>query len=58
MFLILIGGQALHTPTGADLAHYSHEQRWIVVLNFVAKTYVATALAANIQYSGSFSDRK
>lgn len=58
VFLIYIATGTMHTPTGDDLAHYSHEQRWIVVLNFVAKTYVATALAANIQYSGSFADRK
>lgn len=58
VFLIYIATGTMHTATGDDLAHYSHEQRWIVVLNFVAKTYVATALAANIQYSGSFSDRK
>mgnify|MGYP004286551809 FL=1 len=58
VLLIGIGGAVYHTPTGDDLMHYSHEQRWIVILNFVSKTYVATALAANIQYSGSYADRK
>ena len=58
VLLIGIGGAVYHTPTGDDLMHYSHEQRWIVLLNFISKTYVATALAANIQYSGSFADRK
>ena len=58
VLLIGIGGAVYHTATGNDPAHYNHEERWIVVLNFIAKTYVATALAANIQYSGSYSDRK
>ena len=58
VLLIGIGGAVYHTPTGDDLMHYSHEQRWVVLLNFISKTYVMTALAANIQYSGSFSDRK
>lgn len=58
VLLIGVGGAVYHTATGADLAHYNHEERWIVVLNFISKTYVMTALNANIQYSGSFADRK
>lgn len=56
---MLIGMRAQYDPTGhTDTAFAMHEQRWILLLSFIAKTYVATALAANIQYSGSFSDRK
>lgn len=58
VLLIGVGGAVYHTATGADLAHYNHEERWIVVLNFISKTYVMTALNANIQYSGAFADRK
>ena len=58
VLLIGVGGAVYHTATGDDLNHYNHEERWIVLLNFISKTYVATALAANIQYSGSFADRK
>ena len=58
VLLIGVGSATYHTATGDNLAHYNHEERWIVVLNFIAKTYVMTALASNIQYAGSFADRK
>jgi len=60
VLLINLGFTGYYSPPlgTVDMNHANHEQRWIVVLNFVAKTYVATALAANIQYSGSYSDRK
>ena len=35
-------------------AHSWHEQRWILLLSFIAKIYVSDALASNIQYSGSY----
>lgn len=42
-------------PAGTvDMVHANHEQRWIVVLSFIAKVYVSEALASNIQYSGSY----
>ena len=42
-------------PVGTvDTNHALHEQRWIYVLSFIAKVYVSEALAANINYSGSY----
>ena len=35
-------------------SHAHHEQRWILMLSFIAKIYVSEALAANINYSGSY----
>lgn len=60
VLLINIGFAAYYTPPAGtvDTDHAHHEQRWIVFLSFVAKTYVMTALASNIQYAGSFADRK
>ena len=39
-----------------DTGHSFHEQRWILVLSFIAKIYVSDALASNIQYSGSYDN--
>ena len=58
VFMIGIGGAVYHTPTGDDHAHFNHEQRWIVFLNFISKLYVMTALASNIHYAGPFAVNK
>ena len=57
-FMIGIAGAVYHTPTGDDHAHFNHEQRWVVFLNFISKLYVMTALASNIQYAGPFEENK
>lgn len=50
--LVMILG--IHTQYVAADGHAHHEQRWILVLSLIAKVYVSEALAANINYSGSY----
>lgn len=55
ILLIHVPSAGGYDATGAaDATHAWHEQRWILILSFLAKVYVSEALASNIQYSGSY----
>ena len=54
ILLIAIVGAEGYTPVAASAEHSWHEQRWILILSLIAKVYVSEALAANINYSGSY----
>ena len=55
--IMLIGiVSQFNAATHDDPVHAHHEQRWILVLSFIAKLYVSDALASNIQYSGSYDN--
>ena len=59
VLLVAMMMPAGYTAVGADQAamdHAWHEQRWILLLSFIAKIYVSDALASNIQYSGSYDN--
>ena len=55
VLLVAMMMMAGYDATGhTDAAHAWHEQRWILLLSFIAKIYVSEALASNINYSGSY----
>ena len=57
VLLVAMVGEAGYDASGhTDSAHAWHEQRWILLLSFIAKIYVSDALASNIQYSGSYEN--
>ena len=57
VLLVAMMTDAGYDATGhTDEPHAWHEQRWILLLSFIAKIYVSDALASNIQYSGSYDN--
>ena len=58
LLVAMMAGNGYAGVADADgsTAHSWHEQRWILVLSFIAKIYVSDALASNIQYSGSYEN--
>ena len=54
LLVAMMSGGGYMPGAGMDADHAWHEQRWILLLSFIAKIYVSEALASNINYSGSY----
>lgn len=54
LLVAMMSGMGYDSTGHTDTAHAWHEQRWILLLSFIAKMYVSEALASNINYSGSY----
>ena len=56
LLVAMMSGKGYSSSGHTDSDHAWHEQRWILLLSFIAKIYVSDALASNIQYSGSYEN--
>lgn len=54
LLVAMMSGGGYDSTGHTDPMHAWHEQRWILLLSFIAKIYVSEALASNINYSGSY----
>ena len=54
LLVAMMSGGGYMPGAGMDGDHAWHEQRWILLLSFIAKIYVSEALASNINYAGSY----
>ena len=54
LLVAMMSGVGYESTGHTDPMHAWHEQRWILLLSFIAKIYVSEALASNINYAGSY----